>query len=393
LLFSVYGFAIGVLLPWNVLQLTEAGLEPASIGLVLGVAAFASLVAYPVWGLVADLLLDRDRTLMVTGLLAALAGLGMIAAADRPELLAAFIVAAIVATAPWAPVSDALALAVLGTHPRAYGRLRVFTSAGWIGASLSGGVLYAWGGPQPVRTLFVLASLAVPVVLAARRSRQSILRRGRPAGTERIGRAALRAAVRASPVFLPFLGVLFVSSLATNAAYSFISLRILDEGGGPLLIGLASAVPALVEMPVFGVIGLLAARFGLRALFVAGCLLSAAQSVVVALAPQPGVIALVRLADGAGFALRYSSIVLITGAALPERLRATGQSLAWLVVGGIAPIVSGPAAGLVYGGFGGAALFVGCALLLTIAAAIAWVVLAPLRSAPARVTAEVAGTD
>src|SRR4029079_4241850 len=131
---------------------------------------------------------------------------------------------------------------------------------------------------------------------------------------------------------------LLISAVATNAAYAFISLRILDEGGGPMVIAIASAMPALVEIPMVTAIGRLSERFGLRALFVVGCLLSAVQMAIVAVAPVPAVIALVRLIDGAGFALRYSSIVLISGAALPERLRATGQSIASLMTSGIAPI-------------------------------------------------------
>ena len=173
-----------------------------------------------------------------------------------------------------------------------------------------------------------------------------------------------------------------MSSVATNAAYAFISLRIIDEGGGPLVIALASAMPALVEIPLFRMIG--PPRGAVRA----------ARAVRGGLPPVggsrwsswpsrrcPAIIALVRLLDGAGFALRYSSIVLITGAALPDRLRATGQSMASLITGGIAPIVSGPTAGWIYGAFGGMALFTLCAMLLVVASGLAWLVLAPLAAA------------
>jgi PPP family 3-phenylpropionic acid transporter len=229
-----------------------------------------------------------------------------------------------------------------------------------------------------VATGFLSSSLLLAGALAARRARAVIFRATERAGGDRPSRASVRAAIRRSPVFLPFLCVLFVSGVATNAAYAFVSLRILDEGGGPLLVGLAAALPAVAEIPVFTMIGRLADRWGLRVLFAAGCLITAAQVTVVALVPVPAVVVVVRLVDGVGFALRYSSIVLIAGAALGERLRATGQSMAWLVMGGLAPIAAGPIGGLVYGSLGGTALFGACAALLVLAASLAWLVLAPI---------------
>ena len=62
LLFTAYGSALGLLFPWNVPQLTAAGLDPGTIGVVLGVAALATLIAYPTWGLIAGLP-DQDLSL------------------------------------------------------------------------------------------------------------------------------------------------------------------------------------------------------------------------------------------------------------------------------------------------------------------------------------------
>ncbi len=388
ILFVASGIALGFTLPWNVPQLAQAGLDPGQVGGVLGMAALLSLVGYPAWGLVADTLLGRDRTLVVAALLAAASGVGILLSADRPDWLATFIIAQLVCVAPWAPISDALALGVLGTGARSYGRIRSGTSAGWVGAVLLAGAIATTAGLQPVRGLFVVAALAMAAVAAAGRTPQIASRRpGRPTRGERLTWAGFRGTLRASPIFLPFLAVLLLASLATNASYAFISLRILDEGGGPMLLALAAAMPAVVEVPTFTMVGRLADRFGLRALYLAGSMFTATQMLIIAIAPVPAIIALVRLLDGAGFALRYSSIVLITGAALPDRLRATGQSIASLMTSGVAPIVSVPVGGWVYGAFGGSTLFAACSAVLWVATAVASRVLAPLtaqrRAAPA----------
>jgi PPP family 3-phenylpropionic acid transporter len=393
LLFAAYGIALGFTLPWNVPQLTDAGMDPGQVGAVLGLAALLSLVGYPLWGLIADTLLGRDRTLILAAMLAALSGVGIVVSGDQPAWLAAFIVLQLVCVAPWAPIADALALGELGTQAHAYGRVRSVTSAGWVVAVLLAGAIATAAGLVPVRALFVVTAVGLAgAVVAARRSPRSLLRRPeRSVSGERLTWTAFRSALRASPVFLPFLGVLLIASIATNASYAFISLRILDEGGGPMLIALASAMPAIVEVPMFTMIGRLSDRFGLRTLYIAGTLLSGLQMLIIAIAPVPIVIALVRLLDGAGFALRYSSIVLIAGAALPDRLRATGQSMASLMTSGIAPVVSGPVGGWVYGSFGGTALFVACSAVLLASSALAAVVLAPLAAAR-RALATAAGT-
>jgi PPP family 3-phenylpropionic acid transporter len=394
LLFAAYGIALGFTLPWNVPQLTEAGLDPGEVGAVLGLAALLSLVGYPVWGLIADTLLGRDRTLILAATLAALSGVGIVVSGDQPGWLAAFIVLQLVCVAPWAPIADALALGELGTQARAYGRVRSVTSAGWVVAVLIAGAIATAAGLGPVRALFVVTALGLAAAVAARRSPRSLLRRPeRRTASERLTWSAFRSALRASPVFVPFLGVLLIASIATNASYAFISLRILDEGGGPMLIALAAAMPAIVEVPMFTLLGRLSDRFGLRTLYVAGTLLSGVQMLIIAAAPVPIVIALVRLIDGAGFALRYSSIVLIAGAALPDRLRATGQSMASLMTSGIAPVVSGPVGGWVYGSFGGTALFVACSAVLLASSALAYVVLAPLAAARRALTPAAAPPD
>src|SRR5665647_916892 len=48
--------------------------------------------------------------------------------------------------------------------------------------------------------------------------------------------------IRSSPRLLPFLGGVFLVSVAGSAAWGFVGLRILGQGGGPFLVGLAAAL-------------------------------------------------------------------------------------------------------------------------------------------------------
>ena len=114
------------------------------------------------------------------------------------------------------------------------------------------------------------------------------------------------------------------------------------------------------------------ARLGLRRFYVLGLLISAGTLVFVAIVSDPALVALSRGVDGISYVLRYAGIVVIIGAVLPPSLRATGQSMAWLVGGGIAAVIAGPLAGAMYEGLGGGVLFATCALLVASGAVVAW---------------------
>ena len=90
------------------------------------------------------------------------------------------------------------------------------------------------------------------------------------------------------------------------------------------------------------------------------------------MSPIPGLVAISRGVDGVSYVLRYAGIVLIIGVVLPPSLRATGQSMAWLVGGGISAVIAAPLAGATYERLGGGVLFASCALLVLSGAAVAW---------------------
>jgi MFS family permease len=173
-------------------------------------------------------------------------------------------------------------------------------------------------------------------------------------------------------VLVPLLIATFLEWVVNGASGSFTPLLIRDVGGGAVLIGIAAAIPAIVEVPLFPATGWMSERLGLRGLYVLGLLMAAAISLVIALVHDAVLITIVNGLGGVSYVLRYTGVVLIVGAVLPHALRATGQSMARFVGGGLAAIVAGPFAGTVYASLGGPALFLMCAGLLALAAAIAW---------------------
>ena len=427
-LYGIQGASLGLLLPFLVPLLDDRGLDPAGIGLVLGASGLVSLMTYPVWGALADGPLGRGRSIALAGMLAAGGGVWITLAGSDPAALTLAVSLAFVGALPWGPISDALALAALGEESSSYGRLRAWASLGWAASAIVAGV--AWGllGSDVVFGSFALLALAVAgTVVARRRSRSSGEglapphraragdehgdlegeREGEPAGalTDELeldvdviqptpegapsppafaGGFRGWARTLASPVLLAFLVGLLVASVGEHATWRYVGLRILEQGGGTFLVGVAAALPALVEIPIFRGSRRWANRLGLRMLFVSGAMLAAVLALLIGLAAEAWMVTLLRTIDGVAYALRYIGIVLVIGVLLPRRIHAVGQSLAWLVAAGIAPIIADSVGGLIYDRFGGTAVFVIAALLIAAGAGIGYTALSGPRFRRAR---------
>jgi MFS family permease len=170
-------------------------------------------------------------------------------------------------------------------------------------------------------------------------------------------------------VFL--LATLFVWT-GFNAAWNFIGLKIAEGGGGALLIGLGAALGGLVEVPVMRMSSRFAKRYGLRPVYVAGCVVYAFGFLLWGLVQDPTIVSLLTVFEGAGFALLFTTAVVVIGRMLPKTLYSTGQSLAGTVGFGIAPIVGAGIGGWVFDRFGTVTLYLGASVLALIGGVVAW---------------------
>lgn len=370
-LFVFQGTSQALLLPFMVPLLDERGLGAGQIGLVLGAAGLVSLLAYPVWGTLADGRLGRRRSIAAAAATAAVGGLLIVAVGSDPVALTLALSVALVGVLPWGPLTDAIALGRLGEGSTAYGRLRVWTSAGWAVAAIAAGLAWTALGPDLVFATLSVSALVVGTLGLLQEDRGASM----DAAAGRRGGDQAWLPLLAAPVLLGFMIGLLVSSVGEFALWRYVGLRILEQGGGVLLVGIAAALPALVEIPVFSSSRGLARRLGLRGIFFTSTLISSGLAVLIAFSPEAWMVTALRAADGTSFALRYMGMVLIIGALLPRHLHAMGQSLGWLVGMGIAPIIADALGGLVFERYSSTALFLLSSAMIIGGGAIAFVVL------------------
>lgn len=369
------GAGLGVFFPFLSVILRERGFDDGAIGLTLAAGSIAFTVAVPIWGHLADVVLGRSRALAAAAVGAATVVL--LLAAPLPGLaLGACVVGYYFFESPWQPLSDALTLNAVADHARDYARIRLLASLSFAAVSVGAGQLFNETGYGPAMLLsaacaavLAASALVVPDVeratLGARPARSAPVRRGPGFGSSG---AALRAAPRLAAVLA---GVALVH-FGIIGGFTFLPLRIEALGGTPGDIALLAGLSAAAEIPAMLLAGRVAARIGLRGMFVGSALLYAGCLASWTVLDTPTLLIATRVVTGVAFAGLVVSVVLTIGELLPAELQGTGQSLYQTIGFGVASIAANAVGGLVFGGFGHVAFFALGAVLALAAAVVGW---------------------
>jgi MFS transporter, PPP family, 3-phenylpropionic acid transporter len=365
-LFVVFGFVIAAFFPFLAIYLEGRGLTSSDIGLVIASMAVARVVFNPVWGHLADTKIGRLTALQI-GTVGAAAGAAVLIQVDTVAAIAAvsFVIAGfMVATGP---NLDSIAMRHLGDERLSdYGRIRGWESLAYAGGCLVFGAVLEANGIHWAMPIYAATSIAV---LAW----STLLPRDRPAEVEvrsRLG--SVGAVFREAPRFWGFLAALFLVWTGFNAAWNFIALKIVSEGGGPLLIGIGTALGGLVEVPVMRASSRMHTRWGVRRTYVLGCVVYATGFLLWGLISNPTIVSVLTVFDGMAFGLLFTTGVVIVGRLLPSSLYSTGNSVAGMVGFGLGPIIGAGIGGFVYQHAGPVTLYCGASALAIAGGATAW---------------------
>lgn len=374
-LVTALGVALGVLYPFVSVILAGFGFSPGEIGLISSLGAVGFTVAVPAWGHLADVHLGRPRTLQLCAVAGGAAVLALLLPLP-PLLVVVLFLLFWVFESSWQPLSDAITVNAL--RGRDYARVRLFTSLGFAVAAVLAGQLYDRTGYAAAFVLFALAALAMTIAAASlpdvARADLDAHRRSVPAGRRRTfsfgsSGVAMRVAPRLGLVLLAS-GLVHIGIIS---GFTFLSLRIEALGGSPGDIALASGISAATEVPAMLVLGGVAARVGLRAVFTASALLYAVSLASWMVIDVPLAIVATRIVTGVAFSGVVVGVVMTIAVLLPAELQATGQALFQTTAFGIAAVVANVAGGLLYEGAGHAALFGVGSVMALAAAVVGWI--------------------
>lgn len=232
--------------PFLNLFLARQNLDGVQIGWIVAIGSVIGLFTAPLWTRVSAQSKQPLRLLQVSLLLVGASTVLF----SRQVLflwLALFFALRVLFSAGQSPVSDALALRVTDATNTGYGSVRVWGSFGWAVIVLSTGWLNQQTSIQSGFVVFGFAAVIAAVLLTQVRAGASAAPGA--AGAPRSGFGEVARLILHSPALLGFSLMLIIIGVANLGIVQFENLYLDQLGAEESLIGVASMVSSVVEIP------------------------------------------------------------------------------------------------------------------------------------------------
>lgn len=310
--------ALGVQLPFLPVWFAARGLDEAGIGALLAAATIARVATVPFATRAADRFAGPKGAIVVA-CLASAACLTVLGAAGHPSAIVALYIVAAAVGAACLPLIEAYALRGLAERGRAYGPVRLWGSAAFIGGTLAAGALLAVIAPGGLIWLlagiFWFAGLAAMLLVPVRGSAPAADGPPPPKALHMLRDPALVA-------------VLAASALAQGShalIYGFGTLQWTAAGLGGTTIGLLWSVGVLAEIALFAASARFPPAFGPAALIALGAAGGALRWTAMAFDPPLGALFALQALHALSFGATHLGAVQMAARLAPPGLSATAQ--------------------------------------------------------------------
>jgi MFS family permease len=334
--------------------LKECGMSYTEIGLIAGVPVLIGIFAGVIWSLVSDTIGRRKPFIVQASLVMVLFTFAITLVSSFEWFLLLGVMRAL-----FLPVVHGLLITSwfrTSTDSRratSFSSLAIWGAAGWAVATALAGVAASFFGSISVMYLASFSYLLATVFS---------LRLPEPMKTQRTHPRTSQHqtfARRMLGYFSPLLEVMknrkmailllasFPLAFAINAFKQFFSVYLRFLGGSPLLIGLAFAIPALLEVPVFLRAGKLSDKIGARKplLVFSGAMYSLAYFMVFLIPIPLLILILYSLLEPLAWPPLYVGSSTLISEVVPRESWVTGQTLytiwMWSIAGFIGPLAGG----------------------------------------------------
>ncbi|MCO5205072.1 MAG: MFS transporter [Anaerolineae bacterium] len=340
----------GFLYPFLSVFYRRQGLSGTEIGIIGTTQAVAALVAAPLWGRWSDASGRVRRLLQISFLLTAIFTLIL----GRQNLFLPIVTTALLITLAGAgqvPLSDTLALDIANRIPNVgYGSIRVYGSLGWaLVTTFSGRLIELYGmfvgfvGNAAGMIASAVILFFLPRVSPGHQSQTDTIRPNwrQTARLLRQNRSLLGLAVAVS-----------LASVAGIAVFQFEPIYLDELGASATLIGLASTIPAVVELGGMLWADRLSRRIGAMPLLQIALMLYMVRVIAILVSPTILTILAMRVVLGLGYSLYSVGIVNAIKVNSPPGQLAMMMALFTITLSNLAQIVGSPVAGAIFDAVG-----------------------------------------
>lgn len=353
---------IGLILPYLSLYFLDLGFSPYQIGILMAINPLVKVITPSLWGWLADHRGTR-RTLMrlaCTGALVSFAAMPAV----RDFMVVALVLAVYAAfTSAILPLVEATAMEAVERLKVEYGRIRLWGSVGFIVASLGFG---------PVLDIAPTSAVLWAVLLLLAFNAWSIwqLPESRQPPHAPHGEGVLTVFTR--PRIVAFYLVCMLMQMSHGAFYGFFSIYLEGEGFSRGAIGFLWALGVAAEVMAMHRSGPLLEKLGTRRLMRISLGFTVLRWGMLSGPAVMAVLVPAQLLHAASFALFHVAAVTHTHRTIPERFRATGQSLYSSLSFGLGLTVAMYLCGLYYEQAGAPALYIASAGIAALALGLAF---------------------
>jgi len=363
-LWFCYFTAMGAFNPFAPLWFKDLGFSTLAIGSIASLQAWTRVIAPYGWGWMGDHGGQRVRLLRLAAAGAVLASAGLLWARGYGAVAVCTVLLFLAngGVVPLAESSLARHLATdTGMDSGRYGRVRVWGSAGFVGAVLVLGLLFDGVGIAAFPVVVVLTwALLLAATLRMPATRE-------PAAAHEQSPPVL--SVLRQPAVAWFFASIFFTVLAHTSLYTFFSLYLDSLGHGKATVGLLWAEAAMIEIAFFWWQGRLFPRLPAHAWLQLAAALSVLRfAATAAFGAHLWVLVLLQLLHAVTFAAQHAACIALVSRHFSGALRGRGQALYTVLGYGLSGVVGGVAGGWLSAQAGYAAVFWAAA----VAAAAGW---------------------
>ncbi|MHA6482521.1 MFS transporter [Paenibacillus sp. strain BS8-2] len=330
---SLYYFLLylmtSTLMPYTSLHFHDRGFSPSSIGYLLSIWAFVSVVAQPVMGMLNDRIQRPKGMLILAAIATPAAGL-MFYLSDTFAVIVAVSLLFAWFQSALPSLSDAVTVEIGARQGFSFGSVRLWGALSYAIGSFLVGFYYEQHGYEATFVLYAILALPIiavqfflPVVQTAP-LRFTVF--------EQMGE------VLRNRKFLFLCLVSFLTMMSVTASATFLPLYFDEHDFDKRLLGTAFAIAALIEVPLFWVSGRLGERFGRSRLLAVAAALYASKYIVLFLTSNVYVTLATQLLDGIAFAFFAGVAVELVNMLASDKTKATLQTIYAAIIWGLGGI-------------------------------------------------------
>ncbi|WP_088102238.1 MFS transporter [Halalkalibacter urbisdiaboli] len=336
-----------VFLPFLPLFLHVKGFSAVEIGTIMGVAPLISIVAQPVVGFISDKYKTIKGILVLLYISVIATSFGIFFTENFWFVFLSFLCMHF-ALSPCTPLIDSISLKSLGSQKHEYGKIRLWGSLGFFFiAIISGPILERIGIEQLFVPFFVTTLLTILMLLFLKEQDRS----SKPVHLK------TASTLLKNRVFMVFLGLCLLVLIPHRVNDTMIVLHLEGLGATTFLIGLAWALAALSEVPIFYYLSKKITAYNELLLLSLVAIMYTIRWALYAVISSAYLITFLQVLQGVTFGLFWLIAMQMAVKTVPEHLRSTGQALLASVCFGIGGAIGGTGGGWLLEQFGSQFLY------------------------------------